>query len=176
MPQYRQNIEALKPLGYDWLFFHDLDEFKRRCESRLDVNCTIRMGGSKIHDFRPAFGNLFREEIKSYDFWGHTDLDCVYGRVDRWVTDDLLADLDIHSNADTCLCGPWTLYRNTERVNSLYVWVKDWRWLMEQRETSGWVEEKFSRKAEEMFGPRIRYTRWQTKDLDCFDTVRWDGE
>jgi hypothetical protein len=35
----------------------------------------------KLCDFRPAFGEIFADELTGYDFWGHSDLDLVFGRI-----------------------------------------------------------------------------------------------
>src|SRR4028118_2154248 len=35
----------------------------------------------KLCDFRPAFGEIFRDELAGYDFWGHCDLDVLFGRI-----------------------------------------------------------------------------------------------
>jgi hypothetical protein len=35
----------------------------------------------KLCDFRPAFGEIFADELTGYDFWGHSDLDLDFGRI-----------------------------------------------------------------------------------------------
>jgi hypothetical protein len=35
----------------------------------------------KLCDFRPAFGEVFRDELAGYDFWGHSDLDVLFGQI-----------------------------------------------------------------------------------------------
>ena len=61
----------------------------------------------KLCDFRPAFGEMFREELVGYDFWGHCDLDVVFGQIrdhlppDAWKADKILIQ------------GNFALYRNT---------------------------------------------------------------
>ena len=35
----------------------------------------------KLCDFRPAFGEVFADELRGYDWWGHSDLDVLFGRV-----------------------------------------------------------------------------------------------
>ena len=32
-------------------------------------------------DLRPAYGVLFEEYLDGYDFWGHCDLDVLFGRI-----------------------------------------------------------------------------------------------
>ena len=35
----------------------------------------------KLCDFRPAFGEIFADELAGYDFWGHSDLDLIFGQI-----------------------------------------------------------------------------------------------
>lgn len=164
-PQYEKHIEGLKAQGYDFLLTTDLEDFKRRCKEVLKVDCPIVPGTGKIHDFRAMLGELYAEEIKGYDFWGHTDFDCVYGNVSKYVTDEFLSELDVHSNHDTYVCGPWTLYRNKPEVNSLFRNYPQWRSKVEGAESNGWVEKEFSRLLEDS-GLRYTYTYWQGR-YDC---------
>jgi Family of unknown function (DUF6625) len=179
MIHWANNVSRLGPLGYDFLVYQDLPDFKRRVEERLEIECPIEPGTGKIHDYRCAFGVLFADEIKGYDFWGHTDFDCLYGRVDKWVTDDFLGDLDIHSNHATYVCGPWTLYRNSSVVNEFFKTCEIWDAMLTAEQTTGWVETEFSRALDiaDAQGEIFRvYTMWQTKDLNRFTTLRWGAD
>ena len=51
-----------------------------RIQSHFDFEISLERP-YKLCDFRPAFGEVFREELAGYDFWGHTDLDVVFGRI-----------------------------------------------------------------------------------------------
>lgn len=179
MPSWIDNVARLGPMGYDFLLFHDLYEFKTRVKERLNVDCPIEPGTGKIHDYRCAFGVLFADEIEGYDFWGHTDFDCLYGRVDQWVTDAFLENLDIHSNHATYVCGPWTLYRNVPVVNEFFKLYPNWDAMLTAEQTTGWVETEYSRMLDvaDALGQIERtYTMWQTKDLNRFDTLRWGDD
>lgn len=70
----------------------------------------------KICDLRPAFGEIFREYLQDYTFWGHMDVsDTLFGNLRKFVTDDILRSRDkIH------MYGHFVLYRNTEEVNARY--------------------------------------------------------
>lgn len=61
----------------------------------------------KLCDFRPAFGEIFASELAGYDFWGHTDLDVVFGRIREHLPPEAF-------DADKILFqGNFALYRNT---------------------------------------------------------------
>lgn len=68
----------------------------------------------KLCDFRPAFGEIFRDELTGYDYWGHSDLDVVFGR----ILDHLPAEA---FEADKILIqGNFSLYRNTAEAAKWY--------------------------------------------------------
>jgi hypothetical protein len=69
----------------------------------------------KICDFRPAFGDIFSDELTGSDFWGHTDWDMIFGDVRSQITNSLL-----QSNDKILTRGCLALYRNTARMNLLY--------------------------------------------------------
>jgi uncharacterized protein DUF6625 len=60
----------------------------------------------KICDFRPAFGEIFADELAGYDFWGHSDLDVIFGRIrDHLPASAFQADKVLFN-------GNFSLYRN----------------------------------------------------------------
>ncbi len=69
----------------------------------------------KLCDYRPAYGEIFEEELVGYDFWGHCDLDVVWGALREFVSEELLDHYD-----KLFYRGHFSLYRNTKRVNGLY--------------------------------------------------------
>lgn len=174
--QWRINTNrALKEHGYDILFDQNLTEFKKRVKRRLGVDAPIVPGEGKVHDYRCTLAALYPEAIDGYDFWGHTDLDMVYGHVHSWITDEFLSELDIHSNHVDYISGPWTLYRNTPVVNELFLAHRDWRGHLTNPDVTGWVEKSFTEVVDREHGLgnlRLRYTMWQTKNLDSFSTCR----
>lgn len=171
--EYEKNIAHLQDLGYDFLIDTDLPAFKKRVADILGIDCPIEPGTGKVWDYRPALGELYQKELEGYDFWGHTDFDCVFGNVDKWVTDDFLNDLDIHSNHGTYMCGPWSLYRNKSEVNSLFRQFPEWKTIMEHPHAFGWVEMQYSRIVENS-GLRYAYTFWQANP-DRMHDLRMDG-
>jgi hypothetical protein len=157
LPAWRDRYQArVANTGCDFLFDHDLERFRARVAGQLGVTCPVVEGGTKIHDYRPAFGRLYQDELAGYDWWGHTDYDCVYGRVGKFVTDELLDGCDIQSDcAHDYLAGPWTLYRNRADVRDLFETAPDWREQLEEPTTSGWVETSFSEIAKHELRVRI---------------------
>lgn len=69
----------------------------------------------KLCDYKTAYGELFCDYIKGYDFWGHCDVDQVFGNIRRFITDDIL---ERHDRIG--VEGFFTLYHNTPEVNHHY--------------------------------------------------------
>jgi hypothetical protein len=68
----------------------------------------------KLCDFRPAFGEIFAPELAGYDFWGHSDLDVIFGRIrDHLPPAAFRADKILFQ-------GNFALYRNTAEAARWY--------------------------------------------------------
>lgn len=167
------NMERLKKYGYDYEIFSDLELFKQRVRDKLDIEPNIESGTGKPWDYRPAFGVLFEDELKGYDMWGHTDFDCVYGNPDHFIPDSFLETVDIYANHIDYISGPWSLYKNTKRVNELFYLTDCWKDLM-LKEPNGWVEKEFTKTANEHVN--IKYVLNQTKNWNDFSNLRRIGD
>lgn len=158
LPEWMDKYQ--KPEGYDVFIDQDLEGFKKQVKDVLGIDCPIEPGTGKVWDYRAALGLLYKKELAGYDFWGHTDLDCVYGDVNKFVTDEFLSNLDVHSNHATYVCGCWSLYRNIPQVNELFMLHPNWQQFMRNPRVYGWVEDEYSRLLEAS-GLRYKYTFWQ---------------
>jgi hypothetical protein len=70
----------------------------------------------KLCDLRPAYGLVFADLARGYDFWGYCDLDLIFGDFRAFITEDILDKYDkIQSR------GHLSLYRNTDRVNTAFM-------------------------------------------------------
>lgn len=147
------------PKDYDWLLDRDIVSFKKRVKDILGFDSDIMEGTGKVWDFRCALGLLYAKEIEGYEWYGHTDFDCVYGDIGKWITDDFLKNLDVHSNHHSYVNGCWSLYRNIPEVNNLFKQFPYWQEKM-MDEPNGWVEQQYSRVLEQS-GLRYKYTFWQ---------------
>ncbi len=69
----------------------------------------------KICDFRPAFGEIFKDDLRGFDFWGTIDFDIILGEIEDFITEDILEKYDKILTRDH-----FCLYRNTEEINKHY--------------------------------------------------------
>ena len=78
----------------------------------------------KINDFKPLVAYLWPEVVEGYEWWGSCDNDMLFGNLTRFVTAEYLDNFDIiggNSRDKHPPWGPFTLYRNVEKVNTLFM-------------------------------------------------------
>ncbi len=90
----------------------DFDQCRRHIQARFDFPLALDTP-QKLCDFKCAYGFLFAELLQGYDWWGHCDLDQIFGCLKDFITEDMLQRYD-----KLFSLGHLTLYRNTG-VNNL---------------------------------------------------------
>lgn len=70
----------------------------------------------KFCDYRPAYGIIFEDYIKQYDYWGHCDMDQIFGDIKKFINKDIL-DKNIEKINQN---GHFTLYKNNYKINNLF--------------------------------------------------------
>lgn len=74
----------------------------------------------KLCDFKPAYGFIFEELLEDYAYWGHCDIDLIFGDIRQFITDDILQAHD-----KILFCGHLTIYRNTSSMNKLFMYQNE---------------------------------------------------
>lgn len=170
---WQRNIARLEQHGYRVLVDTDEDGFRQRVADRLGIVCPPMFGTGNIWDFRCALGVLYADELAGFDYWGHSDMDVVYGRVERFTTDEALAACDIFTDCVFgYIAGPWAIYRNVERVNRLFLEHDEWRENMESPTPTGWVEGAFT----ELAKSHVRLTVDDRHAFTRPDLLRMDDD
>lgn len=117
-------------INYDFLVFTDqvietkypniqiknmsFTEIKTLISKKLKLNINFAKS-YKFCDFRPAYGVIFEEYLKEYDFWGHCDIDQIFGNLDKFISNSIFETYEkINHN------GHFVLYKNNEKMNNLY--------------------------------------------------------
>lgn len=93
----------------------EFSEFQQLVRDRLDADyevCSV----SKICDYKPAFGYLFEDRIREFNWWGYCDLDQIFGQLKPWIEDPQL-----QTKQKLFCLGHLTLYKNTEENNRLFM-------------------------------------------------------
>lgn len=89
---------------------------------KINIDCPY-----KLCDFKPAYGFLFPELLNGYDFWGHGDIDVVYGNIRNFMTEKILSNYDILSSRHDYITGTFCLFRNNKHMNTLFMQSKDYK-------------------------------------------------
>lgn len=89
-------------------------QMKDMIQSHFDFQISLEKA-YKMCDYRGTYGEIFRDYLEKYDFWGFGDIDLVYGDIRKFITNDILEKYDVISG-----WGHLTLYRNNDFCNSFY--------------------------------------------------------
>lgn len=90
------------------------DEIKEKFQDNFDFDITLD-SIVKLCDYKTAYGDIFKEEIKDYEYWGYCDVDVIWGNLEKFIQEHKLLDYDKASDT-----GHFTLYRNTPELRELY--------------------------------------------------------
>lgn len=128
-PVWKQS--ALANPTVDFLFFTDIDalqdeqnikthhlsfeDFKALIQKKFDFPITLDKP-YKLCDYKPTYGYVLQEYIKEYDFWGHCDVDLIFGDIRHFITDDIL-----EKHQKILEHGHFTLYRNDGETNTVFM-------------------------------------------------------
>ena len=69
----------------------------------------------QICNLRPSFGLVFEEYLKGYDFWGHTDMDVIFGNLRSFIPEFILDNYDrVYAR------GHLSMFRNNPQINKAF--------------------------------------------------------
>lgn len=115
----------LKPLPPNVkLLYATLHDLTQKASVQLGLRACIP-NGYKLCDFKPAYGVIFGDLLAGYDFWGHCDIDIVFGDIREFITDQVLEAHDLVSVRHDWLTGCFLLYKNSPFVNNLFTYSPD---------------------------------------------------
>lgn len=116
-----------KPVSANVRFIYKtLSEINQLAKEKLELPVQITTG-YKLCDFKPTYGILFSELLKGYDFWGHGDIDVIYGDIREFITTEVLEKNDLVSVRHDYVTGHFTLFRNINKMNELFKLSRDFR-------------------------------------------------
>jgi len=137
----------LKSIEYnpkiDWLMFTDcgipkkhpqnikfipftIQDFNKLASIKLNLKINIK-NSFKLCDFKPAYGKIFEDYLKTYDFWGYGDIDLIYGDIKKFITKEILAKNEIITPQKNYVVGHLTFFKNIKKINLLYQQSKDYK-------------------------------------------------
>ena len=115
----------------DWLVYSDCENYSFKPDNITIIKCTLedfrKQIQDKFHfkisletpyklcDYRVVYGYILEDVLSKYDFWGHCDLDMIFGDIRGFCPDEVLAQYD-----KIFTRGHLVLYRNSHNVNRYY--------------------------------------------------------
>ncbi len=129
-------LSCQKNKAINWLIFTDasppklypdnitfqylnLDKFNTLAKAATAKNVAIKMP-YKLCDFKPLYGDLFKSYLKAYTYWGHCDLDLVWGDITSFFQSIDYLRYDIVSTRKNAISGHCTIYKNNQNLCELY--------------------------------------------------------
>ncbi len=103
---------------------YTVGDVKRKFEEKLGLDNVSIDYPYKLCDLRPAFGYVFADLLKDYDYWGWGDIDLIYGNISNFLQGDLA---DVLSFRPYWISGGFTLIRNRQPANELFLANDDYR-------------------------------------------------
>lgn len=94
--------------------FMTFEELKDRVYSLFNFSIYLEHP-YKLCDYKPAYGYIFYDLIKDFDYWGYCDIDVVYGNVRKFLTEDVLKFKKIF------VLGHFSLVENDKSCNEMFM-------------------------------------------------------
>lgn len=117
IPRLPENVKILH---------RDLNEIISTTSEKIGFKINIDYP-YKLCDFKPAYGFMFPELIVDHDFWGHCDLDLIYGDIRGFLTEEFLSNYDYISLRHDYTTGCFGLFRNNELLNTFFKKSRDYQ-------------------------------------------------
>lgn len=90
-------------------------EMKNRATKVLGFNATLSRP-YKCCDYKPIYGLMFADYVQHYDYWGHCDIDLIFGDLQTFFD-----RYNLYSYDKFGMLGHLSLFKNNENVNKTYL-------------------------------------------------------
>lgn len=104
--EYPKNVKVV---------YTTFSQIKERIQSKFDFEIALDTP-YKLCDYKVAYGYIFQEDIKKYDYWGYCDNDVIFGNIRKFLTDEVLKN-----NDKIGFLGHCTVFKNTEENNKTFM-------------------------------------------------------
>ena len=96
------------------LLYISLAGLKERFENAINQEINLERA-YKLCDYKPIYGIAFKDILNGYDYWGHCDLDMLFGKLSDFISEE-----DLLKNDRIGDVGAFTIYKNKEEMNHLF--------------------------------------------------------
>ena len=114
-----QNVDQFEVLNADNIEFKTLsfDDLRKKVQSKFDFEISLKTP-YKLCDYRGAYGLIFEEELKEYDYWGFCDTDVLLGDIYQFLEKHSFFENDY---ARYGLFGHLQIFKNSQEVNHVFM-------------------------------------------------------
>lgn len=97
----------------------EINELQQLIEQTIGIRPCIKHP-YKLCDFKPAYGEIFADKLRQFDYWGYCDIDLMFGDLSHFLDKHFLKGFDVYSPDRWFFPGHFCLFRNTNTVNRAY--------------------------------------------------------
>lgn len=97
------------------------DELREKVQSKFDFKISLEKP-YKLCDYKVAYGLIFEEELRGYDYWGFCDTDVLLGDIYHFLEEHSFFENDY---ARYGLLGHLQIFKNSQEVNRIFMSGKD---------------------------------------------------
>lgn len=137
--------------------------------TELEVRATTLLGFEvrlsrpyKVCDLRPAFAVIFAAELSGYEYWGHCDIDVIFGDLRKFVEEDVHLGADVISPRRHLVCGHFTMFRNSRLINELFKSDKGFQGVVNSSSSAYYDEVGMSALVRQIAIPAGAIVRWSS--------------
>ena len=96
------------------VYYMTFKNMQKLIQSKFDFEVSINKP-YKLCDYKVAYGYIFYEYIKEYEYWGYCDTDIVWGDLDSFLDEKLKMSFD-----KLFPLGHLSIYKNSEKLRTLF--------------------------------------------------------
>lgn len=165
-----------------WIFFTDcdisvdkptnvifnastLEAVKQLASAKMGFEISLN-NPRKLCDLKPAYGHVFGDYLKEYDYWGFCDIDIIWGNIRGFITDELLSDYEIITSLKETISGHFTLFKNTKINALLYSHNGVFKSLFQQQKYQWFDENAFAKIVTELKSANSVKVYWYKELLE----------
>ena len=95
--------------------FMSFSEIQEKIRKKFDFEISLK-APYKLCDYKVAYGFIFEEYLRMYDFWGYCDIDLIFGNISKFITESILEQYDKIGHL-----GHFSLYKNSADNNTMFM-------------------------------------------------------
>lgn len=129
----------------------------------------------KLCDYKPLYGEIFKEELQDSEYWGYCDTDIIFGDIGKFLREINYKNYDRLYDR-----GHFSLYRNTKEICQLYQKCPEYKKVFSTEEICIFDESPYRGINKACKDYNLRFYENRNEIFDCiikkfnFCNVNWD--